>query len=754
MNNRNIKEILFYFSLIFMMVFSFNLALKDFVGIDIHLIGVFLISLSASASASMLLLFPAAVSAGLIPAAGFLLFYCYKEPASVRLYLKEAQEFTTWLLGYLAGYNYFEKAYSLLFIIVITLLAALITSTAVYKGKGVLPLILAGTAVMAYFWFVYVESARLYLALFLFASIMLYSYRTFKKRLREWIAAGCIIDYKAGRNWMICSGVVIAAALLFSAALPLKIGPVRWQWLNDKAVSLFPFITEWRNDVLESYSFSSAGYSDNKLGGEIRWDDSVVMLVRTRGEEALYLRGTVMDRYYENSWNKSGKRYKEYKPGHLMPIPYGKDIKVYTRDLEISHRKLLTSTIFAPYSLYRIQHGGKRTYMDEDSEAYASKIAATDTSYRVTSIIPYIDVAKLRLSGAETLEEDDLRRYTALPEDIPERVRSLSHRITNAYSSNYDKAKAIEKYLRQNYMYSLKPPQLPSNKEFTDYFLFEGKEGYCTYFATSMAVLLRASGIPCRYVEGFIASYEGSEEREVRGTDAHAWVEVFFDGYGWVTFEPTPQYPVVEILEPGSVKDEVFEGAANDTVTVENKRAGMPGYFGQPEGAERVGNGTISGDIKKSYNFAKIILLIALSALTARVIFLYVKQAITEIGLGRSSGKRFAADYIEDINRYLRRAGFEMKGSETLREFMNRVGLSFRENPGHISKIITILEKTRYGGYEPCANERSILKVFRKEVKAFAIKKAGILRYFISMYVLGDRKNAVQKFHVEFKKIT
>ena len=95
-----------------------------------------------------------------------------------------------------------------------------------------------------------------------------------------------------------------------------------------------------------------------------------------------------------------------------------------------------------------------------------------------------------------------------------------------------------------------------------------------------------------------------------------------------------------------------------------------------------------------------------------------------------------------------------MKGSETLREFMNRVGLSFRESLDHISKVITILEKTRYGGYEPCTNERSILKAFRKEVKCFAIKKAGIFRYFISMYVLGDRKTEVQKFHVEFKKIT
>ncbi|HQE67224.1 MAG TPA: hypothetical protein PLE05_10360, partial [Bacillota bacterium] len=91
---------------------------------------------------------------------------------------------------------------------------------------------------------------------------------------------------------------------------------------------------------------------------------------------------------------------------------------------------------------------------------------------------------------------------------------------------------------------------------------------------------------------------------------------------------------------------------------------------------------------------------------------------------------------------------------ETLREFMNRVGLSFSENLDHISKVITILEKTRYGGYEPCTNERSILKAFRKEVKCFAIKKAGIFRYFISMYVLGDRKTEVQKFHVEFKKVT
>lgn len=91
-----------------------------------------------------------------------------------------------------------------------------------------------------------------------------------------------------------------------------------------------------------------------------------------------------------------------------------------------------------------------------------------------------------------------------------------------------NKAKAIEKYLRENYKYTLTPSEVPEGAEFVDYFLFEVKEGYCTYFATAMSVLLRASDIPCRYVEGFLAKHENSFIRNVRGTDAHAWVEVNF----------------------------------------------------------------------------------------------------------------------------------------------------------------------------------------------------------------------------------
>lgn len=753
MNNKNTKEILFYFILISLMILSFNLALRDYTGIIMSPVQVLLISLAASASASIILIFPKVVSAGLIPVSGLLFFYCYRKPESVKLYIQKSLEFISWFWRYLAGYDYFEKAYSLQFIIVIILLAALVISTIAYKEKGVLPLILTGTAVMAYFWFVYVSKARLYLAFFLFASIMLYSYQTYKKRHKEWIAADCIIDYKTGLNWMICSGAVITASLLLSTALPLSLGPVKWSWLNEKVINLFPFIAEWRNDASESsgygfnsrYSFSSMGHIGNKLGGEIRMDDSVVMLVRTGSKETLYLRGAIMDKYYENGWSKSGKRYKEYKPDNPMSIPYGNNVGFYERNLEISHRKLLTSTIFAPYSLYRVQHDGRRIYMDADSEVYAPKITAIDTVYKVTSIIPYIDIREIKLTGAETLREEDFKRYTSLPDNIPERVRELSYGITNAERGNYDKAKAIENYLRRNYTYSLKPPRLPLNKEFTDHFLFEGEEGYCTYFATSMAILLRASGVPCRYVEGFITTYEGAYEREIKGTDAHAWVEVFFDGYGWITYEPTPQYPAVEILNPGLEKDEISKDVTNDTITGEKEIDGIPGYFGQPENEEMVGSGIINDDGKRPISFVSIILLITMSFLTARFIFLLMKQIITEIGLERSNGVKFASDYIKNVNRYLRRAGFEMKAEETLREFINRLEFDCGQGFDNISKVTTILERIRYGGYEPSDEDRNLLRAFVKAVKSFATKKAGFFNYLISMYLIGDRKNGVHK---------
>ncbi|MDQ2085994.1 transglutaminase domain-containing protein [Herbivorax sp. ANBcel31] len=134
--------------------------------------------------------------------------------------------------------------------------------------------------------------------------------------------------------------------------------------------------------------------------------------------------------------------------------------------------------------------------------------------------------------------------YTFVPDTVPDRVHQLAQEITKDEKNNFDKAKKIETYLAKNYFYTLLPGNIPEERDFVDYFLFDINEGYCTYFATSMAILARCVGIPTRYVEGYRLPLEKSENDlyEVRNNHAHAWVEAYFEGIGWVAFEPTATY--------------------------------------------------------------------------------------------------------------------------------------------------------------------------------------------------------------------
>ncbi len=138
--------------------------------------------------------------------------------------------------------------------------------------------------------------------------------------------------------------------------------------------------------------------------------------------------------------------------------------------------------------------------------------------------------------------EDIYEKYTKLPDSLPDRVKKLADEITAGKRTNYEKVKAIEEYLSANFPYTLSPGGLPKDRDFVDYFLFDEKQGYCTYFASAMAVMVRSIGLPSRYVEGYAMPQEPVSENTyiVTNENAHAWVEVYFEGFGWMPFEPTP----------------------------------------------------------------------------------------------------------------------------------------------------------------------------------------------------------------------
>jgi hypothetical protein len=134
----------------------------------------------------------------------------------------------------------------------------------------------------------------------------------------------------------------------------------------------------------------------------------------------------------------------------------------------------------------------------------------------------------------------------------------LAFELTREYDNIYDKAVALEEYLRQiPYNEDIEAP--PPDRDGVDYFLFDSREGYCDYYASAMAVMARAVGIPARIAVGY-AGWEYDKESDgclVRRSNAHAWVEIYFPDYGWIEFEPTAGEP--RIMRPGEGV-EVAEG--------------------------------------------------------------------------------------------------------------------------------------------------------------------------------------------------
>jgi len=154
--------------------------------------------------------------------------------------------------------------------------------------------------------------------------------------------------------------------------------------------------------------------------------------------------------------------------------------------------------------------------------------------YSFTTIHYSFDETELR--GVGIGDVDDV--YLKLPSGISSRIKRLAREITADLDSPYEKAKAIEAYLENNYAYDLYYDRAPWGEEPNDWFLFEEKRGVCANFNSAFVILCRAVGIPARLVSGYLITPQ-AEEQEVYADQAHAWAEVAFSELGWVTFDAT-----------------------------------------------------------------------------------------------------------------------------------------------------------------------------------------------------------------------
>jgi transglutaminase-like putative cysteine protease len=149
---------------------------------------------------------------------------------------------------------------------------------------------------------------------------------------------------------------------------------------------------------------------------------------------------------------------------------------------------------------------------------------------------------------ASASESGEMDRYLQLPDGVTERTRRLARSVTRRAETTYDKVLAIESYLRDNFRYSLDSPVPPSGQDAVDHFLFETDVGFCEQFAAATTVMLRSLGIPSRVAVGYTPGGRNpfTGYYEVRASDAHSWIEVWFPKLGWYEFDPTFAIPPAE----------------------------------------------------------------------------------------------------------------------------------------------------------------------------------------------------------------
>lgn len=208
---------------------------------------------------------------------------------------------------------------------------------------------------------------------------------------------------------------------------------------------------------------------------------------------------------------------------------------------EIVLEPIRSSVLFAAYKPVRLRGPIPRLIL-QDTDAIRADILVGRTAYTVWSDISSPDEEQLRASRPGLSPEPIRELYLQLPaEGLDPRIFELARQITRGLTNDYDKARAIESYLKNNFGYTL-DVKIGGEDPLAE-FLFEKREGHCEYFASAMAVLLRAVGIPARIVNGFQMGQYNELGRfyTVRERDAHSWVEAYFAGPdAWVEFDPTP----------------------------------------------------------------------------------------------------------------------------------------------------------------------------------------------------------------------
>jgi transglutaminase-like putative cysteine protease len=493
----------------------------------------------------------------------------------------------------------------------------------------------------------------------------------------------------------------------FTINVPLR-GGIKSQIINP-GVPLVQ-INGW-SDGASDYFYGFDTSLDLRYRGGLSND--IVMYVRSPSRS--YWRSHSYDFYSGESWSQSDQT--------LIPLPRRR--QVY---FEISpplgspsssaaagpaEQQIVQSftiakdqpnLIFAAYRPAEIFIVAENISRDRGDGLRLPEMLKAGMTYSVVSYRPNFDPALLR-KASNRYPPDITYRYLQLPNNISQRVRNLAQTLTASSTNNYDKVMALTEHLLTSYPYNFFPPPHPPGAEVVDQFLFEDREGVCEQYVTALVVMARSRGIPARLTTGYgsgdynpITGYY-----EVRLSHAHSWAEVYFPGYGWVPFDPTPGW--VPQPYPTPVQTWLFSGS-------------------QAFGVELPIANLLSGGTA-GLTFMAPFLLASTVLVGLGILVLYLYQRLNLVLAARPSERARSTDptrrlilalYGQGMKILTRRKYRQREKWETLSEYAQRVG-----NISGLSRLTQAAEIAAYRPQTPeedtVAEAKSALVTLKDEVK-------------------------------------
>jgi transglutaminase-like putative cysteine protease len=464
-----------------------------------------------------------------------------------------------------------------------------------------------------------------------------------------------------------------------------------------------------------------------------------VFTVRTDDTRGAYWRLTALDNFNGNIWKSS---YKTDDVDGELPSSTERTPEASEMRQTITIQALAQIWLPAAFEPQSLEADAEVDYDRDSATLIVDRDADTSDGlqYTVTSRVPDWSAEELR-TATDEVPDDIRRRYLQLPEDFSDRVRSQAEQLTLGTQSPYEKALTLQTYLR-NFTYSTQVQRGHSNDAMED-FLFVNQEGYCEQFAGTFAAMARAVDIPSRVVVGFTKGVQDPNEPtlfRVNGEHAHAWVELWFEGFGWVIFDPTPGRGPPDAREWLNIEEQQDQAGGDGTVatTVPESQApagggpapGRPaGPLNDPANIETgAGEEPDAAPVDRGNAVVEALGKAALPAAIGVLAYLVlvplalVGQRSLRRRRARAPADRVGLAWVE-TNERLAMAGFRMPASLTIAERATRMRAALPGTAASIDTLAASVERVTYGEVEPSPDEAERVAATSAQIAAAAARR-------------------------------